>query len=285
MMMDEGFMWCGEIPSTSPGPAMAYYQGNPHELPIWEDAVEEEGQPRACRCAHSALDAFLDDLDGSANPLQILTSTQEDWELEGAGGVGPVTFRNDIYAAVKARCHDLAAVQHPEADDDPPNNCDTAIDEIETGGVTPIVRTQEECVAEMNYGPDGEMAPLPGDSWSDYFVLNNVITYYSGANLYVINGGFFLSVVETPAWLIEDGAFIAPNTTGDFQFYNVNSGSIAYALGIRTGDIPQTLNSIDVTTMEGAFEAWEDLQAETGFELVVLRGTNTITLEYYVAYM
>lgn len=37
-------------------------------------------------------------------------------------------------------------------------------------------------------------------------------------------------------------------------------------------------------TIDGVLEAWTDLREETTFELVVLRGMNTITLDYYVAY-
>ena len=208
----------------------------------------------------------------------------DDWDLTGLPGERPWTFREELFAEISVECEYLADEHHPNRDGaHGGDNCQSAFDTLNHAQI-PIVRDGETCGAWMTYGDEEDMVPLPSDSWSDYYTLSGVVAYNSGFNLYVINGGFFNAMLQTPAWLIGDGAYVDFNGN-DYQLYNVTSGTIAHALGLQSGDIPQTLNSIDISTMDGVMEAWTTLQQETEFELVVLRGTNTVTLDYYVAHV
>lgn len=271
---DAGIWWCAEIPD--PPVALAHFSPPTKDQEI-TDPESFSGQPSACRCAHPDLDDLLDSklIQGS---VEVTLAIQAEWDVLNLDGEGPLFFRDAIYEAVENRCTELADDQHPNRMGD---NCHSALDKAEPD-VT-VIMPEGDCTAWATYGDGTNMNPLPADSWSDYFTLGTVISYSTSLDGYSIDGDFFTSLLGTPAWLIDDGAHIGHNGN-DFQLYNVTAGTIVDALGIQTGDVPQTLNNIDVSTLDGAMEAWETLRTETEFELVLIRGTSTIELEYEVVY-
>ncbi|MFV8752873.1 hypothetical protein ACNOYE_20195 [Nannocystaceae bacterium ST9] len=224
------------------------------------------------------MDDFLATL-AQGDPLEIVVSDQVDWEQIGGEGQGPLTFREQVWDEAEERCADLAEEQHPNRVSD---NCNTLVDRIEPS-VTPIKRKGDAgtCTIATAYGEEEGMLALPADSWDDYFVLANAIVYNSTSNVYAIDGAFFSAMLQNPDWLIGDGAYVDLDGA-QYEFYNVASGTVVHALGIQTGDIPLTLNDIDISTMEGVFEAWGSLHEDTEFELVLLRGTNSVVIEYEI---
>lgn len=276
---DPGTWWCAEFPNP-PGAEAYYSLGPPLGSP---QAITTDGTtgnpPRECRCAHPELADFLHD-NLEQGVVYIDGDLINAWDALNADGETAIHFRDHLFGAVSDRCENLADTHHDSRLGD---NCQQAYQEVSFGTI-PLAEDNNGCYAWLTYGEEENTVPLPTDSWSDYFTLREEITYYSGWDLYVINGGFFNSMLQTPAWILEDGVFVDLNGNDDYQLYNVTSGTIAHALGLQSGDIPQTLNDIDITTIDGVLEAWTDLRSETQFELVILRGTNTVTLEYYVAY-
>ena len=165
----------------------------------------------------------------------------------GLHAIGLLLFRGcAVTVDLSTNCEQLADIWHITRVND---NCQSSFglndDDFD------INRDGDPCFQWATYGEEPDMVLLPVDGWNDYFTLNTAITYNSSSNSYTIDGAFFNSMLQTPAWIIEDGAYINLNGNDDYQIYNVTSGTIANALGLQSGDIPQTLNNIDITTMAG----------------------------------
>lgn len=260
-VIEDGELWCADVPGATAT------KGPPQ--PYTEDIVDSEsqsGDPMGCWCANSEEAAFLTNiLDGGV--AEVLA--------EHAGDVSTIVeFRNDVWTAAEERCESLADAQWEDRDTD---NCQTAIDKSEPN-VTPLYTNSEDCSVGVNYG-DGYYFAMPEDNWSDYWTLTSVVWQNPANGHIMVDQAFFNSLLSEPAWLLNDAAYIDWNGS-DYQMYSVNSGTIAAALGLQTGDLPQTLNEIDVSTVEGAIQAHMELQTESSFELVVLRSSNPVTLVY-----
>lgn len=76
------------------------------------------------------------------------------------------------------------------------------------------------------------------------------------------------------AWLEE--------TTGGFIFRDVYSGSLAYELGLRSGDIPVSLDGMRLDTFDAVLDAWAAAYSSTSFTLEVDRGGRITTLYYEI---
>jgi type II secretory pathway component PulC len=89
--------------------------------------------------------------------------------------------------------------------------------------------------------------------------------------------------MRNPWWLVDDSAYIAQNTNSDYAFATVQSGDVAYALGLRSGDVPITINNLSVTSISGVASAYMELWTETEFNFIIIRpGVGPITLAYEV---
>jgi len=73
-----------------------------------------------------------------------------------------------------------------------------------------------------------------------------------------------------------------PNGPG-FEIAGASTGEALYELGLRSGDIPLYLNSYPLDTHGDAWDAFIELwvnESESMYELVILRGTSVVTLNY-----
>jgi hypothetical protein len=258
--------WCGEVPSPTA------YDGKQAVGGIVGDGPN--GYPQFCDCAPALMNEDLEAL-AAGNPLaaQVLSTANDDL----------VNFRNLLWDGAEVVCiaERIAQYPAPEADGD---NCMDRIDRKDGGGgVTPIYQdlSMGECSAMSIYG-DNYYA-MPTDNWDDYYTLSNVISFNTGEGEYYVDAFFFSDVLATPAWLLNDSAYIDWNGSA-FQIYGATSGDIVYALGLRTGDKPLTLNGYTISTVEGALQAHTALQNESVYTLVVNRpGVGNVTFVYNIA--
>lgn len=63
-----------------------------------------------------------------------------------------------------------------------------------------------------------------------------------------------------------------------FRVSNVDKESIIYELGVRSGDILRSVNSIPIRSPEDAFKAYQDLQNDPSVEVEIERGGQPTTL-------
>ena len=84
---------------------------------------------------------------------------------------------------------------------------------------------------------------------------------------------------ETGQFIFEDGT-----PTGHFEFSGGASGEILYTLGLRDGDVIETVNDISVTNYSEAFSLWSALHDATSVELKVYRNSSNVTLTYTIDY-
>jgi hypothetical protein len=266
-VVGDGREWCTVTPGAK------WTTPNPDE--DIEDSENDYGDPEACFCANEDIDSNLTAIDASQMGIgaAVLASHSAQY------GNDIIDFRDMLWDAAEDRCSLLSNAHEAWAD-----NCLTAIDKNESGGnpaVTPLVPEGSfgDCSVGMAYGDWGYA--MPADNWDDYYTLNNVISQNPTNGVYEIDQAFFEDMLDNPAWLLNDAAYIDWNGSA-FQLYSVTSGTIAAALGLQSGDRPQTLNDLDVTSLDDVLAAHQRLHSETSFELVVLRGGGSATLHYSV---
>lgn len=109
-------------------------------------------------------------------------------------------------------------------------------------------------------GEDETGLPMPEDHWSDYYTLTSAIDYDSGT--YYIDQTFFYDLLAHPEWFIGDSTYIVLDGS-DWELIGVSPGTVAYALGLQTGDILLSINAYDLSTPAGALDAFSSLQAAT----------------------
>lgn len=129
-------------------------------------------------------------------------------------------------------------------------------------------------------GRKGGLEEMPGDSYQDYYSLSSVIEFNSLSSVYEVDRDFFDDVYDNPEWLFSDGTRFVITSAGEYKLVGVFEGTVADALGLQDEDRIQSLNAIDVTTIDGMLTAHQKLKDETDFLLVVSRGSTTITLSY-----
>lgn len=118
----------------------------------------------------------------------------------------------------------------------------------------------------------------PGGGWQP----SNYVEYSSNQDLYIVNRTLIDALNDDASILNNDATYVEELSAGGFEFNNVVTGTLAYELGLQDGDIPQSVNSHDVTTLEGAIAALEALRDETSLTVMIRRGSNTITLNYSI---
>ncbi|MCY1053988.1 hypothetical protein [Nannocystis sp. SCPEA4] len=248
-----GHRWCAEAEG-----AEAYYhdptEGGVQEVPLEDEENEGDGPPEGCECADDMIDTALNAI-GQGSVVVNGTHSQD---LQD--------FRDLVFAATEERCEELAGALMPAPDS---NNCSSLL----VAGTTPIAPSAGTCALSI--------AGVPVDGWDDYYTLTSVISRNTTTGVYEIDMAFFEDVVANPRWLFADEASIGFNGTS-YQFYGCTSGDIAYALGIRTGHRPLTLNGMDVTDIEEVYAAMTALRYETEYQFVVLGGAGPVTLNYEI---
>jgi type II secretory pathway component PulC len=70
--------------------------------------------------------------------------------------------------------------------------------------------------------------------------------------------------------------------TGGYEISGTSAGEFLYELGLRNGDIPESINTMPLETAQDTIDAFIDLylEGETEFGLDVLRSSSTSTLYY-----
>jgi hypothetical protein len=222
------------------------------------DPDYDNTSPRACIAASEEIhqDLFLLGVDIDN---QIVITSMHDAAL--------IAFRDDVFIEAEGRCDMLADTQSPGST----NDCTSIL----IDDTFPIqYAASQMCMGE--YQP-------PIDNWWDHYELEEVIELNPTNGAYSIDAEFFDAMIYNPWWLMGDSAYIARNGNSDFAFFNVQSGDVVDALGIESGDVPQTLNAFDVTSILEVSLAYLQLWQATEFELVVNRpGVGTVTLDYEV---
>jgi hypothetical protein len=141
--------------------------------------------------------------------------------------------------------------------------------EAQYGDDTPYNVREPACAKESS---------ISCTSWSP----SSYITYTSG--IYHVDDNWLRSVISDPEplWGCDD-AVISPHAVGQFKIERASSGGALYELGLRTGDIPVTLNGQSLGTFAGAFAAFSQyLNGETEYTLIVLRSNIPFTLAYEI---
>lgn len=266
--LEDGRWWCAEVPD----PEAHFDPPQPH----WEDITDPDnggGDPKGCLCADEDRDDELDAI--LVNGFANVTVDDHGNDL--------VLYRNTIFVEAEERCAVLADIQDPNRDDD---DCLTAIDRDESGNgeVTKLFPEGNfgDCSVGVIYSPSSTHS-MPALTWSDSYTLSNVISQNPFSGVYEIDETFFLDMLDNAEWILSDGTRIEWNaTTSAYELTGVSAGTIADALGLKNDDAPDTLNSIDVTTVAGALEAHDTLQTATSFTFVVDRAAGPATLNYSI---
>ncbi|MEX1364650.1 MAG: hypothetical protein AB1Z98_16100 [Nannocystaceae bacterium] len=107
-------------------------------------------------------------------------------------------------------------------------------------------------------------------------------SYDQVSDEYIVDADFVDALKLDPALLVLDGVSLDYLTTGGWEFGGVTSGSLMDRLGLQNGDIPQTVNGYDVTTLDGVLAARSALDSATSLTVVVTRSGSTVTLEYSI---
>lgn len=139
-------------------------------------------------------------------------------------------------------------------------------------GGTPYFCYHDSCINNPNSGTCSSWAPASN------------ITLISG--VYNINGTWLAGLVANPAplWTCDDAYFEGSATGSGFKLKSAVSGDFVYVLGLRTNDLPQTINSLPLATWRDGVEAFGRLYKSgvTAYTLVVTRSGSSITLRYQI---
>lgn len=100
-----------------------------------------------------------------------------------------------------------------------------------------------------------------------------------------IDDVWLASLVSNPAplWSCDD-AVLNDIVGGKFKVLQANAGELLYQLGLRNNDIPQTLNTKPLNSVQDGFDAFVTLYqgGVTNYTLKVKRGTSTLTFLYLI---
>lgn len=145
--------------------------------------------------------------------------------------------------------------------------------------------TAEECDGGGTGGGTGE-CEIPGTTGTTGVELpdpSKVITHIGGTR-YQIDSAFwdFITLPENQPLLLGDDARLQPYSTGGFELVDVDPGSYAYELGLRSGDVLLELNGNGLADLEEVYEAINDVADDTYFELEFNRSGNTYTYSYTI---
>ncbi len=277
-MFVSGTRWCGRLPGhpdTAPftGPLTCIgigtsdpwnCDGTAIQISHVEEGEQDFGNPEGCVCASPAIDAYL-----SADPVIGDNENPDDdcmlwW------------FRKDVFS--------VAAVADCLQTNGDFNNCEfimPAIDPADTPPMYPLTDPGLSACNAFDVMSTGcsAMGSLPTDSYSDHYALRTAVSWDAGASRYNVNAEFFGDILKNPGWIVKDGPRLEW-TGGGWALVNVRPGTIAEALGLRTGDVPKKLNGADITDVDAALGAIGVLRSQTSFQLQVKRNGAIVTFNY-----
>ncbi len=101
-----------------------------------------------------------------------------------------------------------------------------------------------------------------------------------GANAYEIPRSNVGKALGEMASLARD-ARVVPVGEG-FKLAWIRKGSVFESIGVERGDIIKSANGYDVTSMEGAMQAFSKLKSASDISIDLMRGGSKVTLEYRV---
>lgn len=264
-----GTLWCAEVKNP-----LGYYDGGvPTPQPIEE---EGGGDPKGCLCADQETHAFLFGRAAMTGEAVVTSNDIQDY-------CPAFAFRQAAYIAARDRCEELAAEMSPVPDDY--TECTTNIDDDDADMSDPLVTPlyqdgfEGDCMVMIDYGGVACSWEGPGGSWDDAYTLSNEITYNSMQDKYWISNAFYWDLVENPAWLMTDGTRFKW-VTDHYELDGCAARTICSALGLQDGDIPVSINSMDLDTVEDALAAYSALLYYTNWTLTVERNGTNITLNY-----
>lgn len=108
----------------------------------------------------------------------------------------------------------------------------------------------------------------------------------TGPNSYSVPRDAVESVLNNPAALREQAPSVAPfykdGKAAGFRLNGVRSGSVFSSLGIRNGDVIQSVNGQIIDSPQKAMELYQRLRQQGNIELVIERGGRPTTLNYAV---
>lgn len=109
------------------------------------------------------------------------------------------------------------------------------------------------------------------------------ISYSAGT--YYVDDTWLASTAATPAplWTCDDAyiEFVA----GGFDVHDASSGEALYQLGLRNGDVIQSINGLSLSTYTDAMLAWAYLywSGTTSYALTITRNSVPMTLYYVIS--
>lgn len=131
---------------------------------------------------------------------------------------------------------------------------------------------------------------MPGEACADYGDSGSCSGWSPASHISIVSGvrhmsaSWFAGIVANPAplWTCDD-AYLQPRSSTGFTVNGANSGELLYAFGLRNGDIPLTLNGMELDNYWEAINAYWVLYRHGGattYDLAVKRGTSTVHLLY-----
>ena len=90
-----------------------------------------------------------------------------------------------------------------------------------------------------------------------------------------------LNAFLNPGCLLVEGGRVDATSSG-YEFTGISTNTLLWDLGLRTGDVPLSIDGMPLRTIEDAFTAYDALRSEQEWSLAVKRGSSTVTLEYEV---
>jgi len=108
------------------------------------------------------------------------------------------------------------------------------------------------------------------------------VAYNSQTHKYEVDDSFVASLFDNPDQLLFDSARLVEQSSGAWVFDDIQTGDLAYLLGLQDGDKPMVINSYSLQSIDDILTALVQLKSETSFNLTILRGGTPLTLSYEV---
>ena len=99
---------------------------------------------------------------------------------------------------------------------------------------------------------------------------------------YEVGATFVVELKADTSLLALDHSYVLAVESGHYQLHNVREGDLAYAMGLRSGDLFVNLNGFKLDTIEGLLEAYDDLEYVDEFFLTVQRGADPMQFTYMI---
>ncbi len=263
-MPEQGYLWCMEATNSS-------YEDGATVEPIYYAGTMDS--PQGCVCAPQEVHEWLTD-NAVSGEVDVSPSASLPQEI----GLLRVFAYNEAESVCFSEAPDPVSF---------PNNCEDGL--VEGGALDAAVVAgfqyptlhlgdydlETECVVSRFY-VDGDYEP-PGETCS--FMTGSYSFTTSSNGTLEVDADLVEDILGQPGCLYSEAGRIAL-VGGDYEFTGIKSGDLLWELGIRNGDEPRTVNGSDVTTVDGAYDAWWALRSAKDFTLVVARGRGTTVLKF-----